>query len=121
MRLVMLFTSSILLIIVSVWAYNVNYKSRSVIKSVNSLSSQIQEKQARIKLLKAEWTYLNRPNRLNKLMTLHFPELQLISLSHENYLLFDKFIRSKAHFEPSLFDPTNYPTKPQEEKYQINE
>ena len=92
MRLIFLFVCSVCLIVVSVWAYNVNYKARSTIKALNYLSSEIERKQSQIKLLKAEWAYLNRPERLNKLITIHFSELGLIPLSHENYLSFDEFI-----------------------------
>ena len=94
MKLVILVVCSVCLIVVSVWAYNVNYKVRATIKVVNYLSSEIEQKESRIKLLKAEWAYLNRPERLNRLITIHFSELGLIPLSHENYISFDKFILS---------------------------
>ena len=92
MRMFVLILSFIFLAIISVWAYNINYKTRSTIKSVNELSSQIKVQQTRLRLLKAEWAYLNRPERLNKLITMHFSELELIALSHQNYYLFDKLV-----------------------------
>ena len=92
MRSIIVVLCSICLIVVSVWAYNVNYKVRSTIKAVNYLSSEIEQKESRIKLLKAEWAYLNRPERLNRLITIHFSELGLIPLSHENYITFDNFM-----------------------------
>ena len=92
MRMFVLILSFIFLAIISVWAYNINYKTRSTIKSVNELSSQIKGQQTRLRLLKAEWAYLNRPDRLNKLITMHFSELELIALSHQNYYLFDKLV-----------------------------
>ncbi len=94
MRLIILFVCSFCLIVVSVWAYNVNYKVRSAIKAVYYLSSEIEKKESRIKLLKAEWAYLNRPERLNRLITIHFSELGLLPLSHENYMSFDRFVLS---------------------------
>ena len=106
MRLTFLFISFLSLMTVSVWAYNVNYKARSVIKSVKTLSSEIQNKEARIKLLKAEWTYLNRPERLNRLVTVHFPELRLLALSYENYLLFeDILLAGRKGIDNSIFEP----------------
>ena len=94
MRFIILILCSISLIVVSVWAYNVNYKARSTIKALNYLSSEIEKKESQIKLLKAEWAYLNRPERLNRLITIHFSELGLIPLSHENYVSFENFISS---------------------------
>ena len=108
MRLTFLFISFLSLMTVSVWAYNVNYKTRSVIKSVKTLSSEIQNKEARIKLLKAEWTYLNRPERLNRLVTVHFPELRLLALSYKNYLLFeDILLAGRKGVDNSIFEPAS--------------
>ncbi len=108
MRLTFLFISFLSLMIVSVWAYNVNYKTRSVIKSVKTLSSEIQNKEDRIKLLKAEWTYLNRPERLNRLVTINFPELRLLALSYENYLLFeDILLAGRKEIDNGIFEPAS--------------
>ncbi len=118
----MLFISSISLVVVSVWAYNVNYKARSVIKNVAKLSGQIKEKEARIKLLKAEWTYLNRPERLNKLVTIHFPELGLVALSHENYSLFNEFLSAGNREASDLtFEPASNSSNLIPKEYQNSE
>ena len=63
------------------WAYRVNYATRAVSKRVENLNSQIKEANGTLDLLKAEWAYLNRPNRLLKLADQHFSYLELVPLS----------------------------------------
>lgn len=106
MRTTVLILCSFSVIAVSVWAYNVNYKARSTINNVKILSSQIKNKKSQIKLLKAEWAFLNRPERLSRLISIHFSELELIPLSHKNYLLFDNFKFKSDQTGEAIFKPT---------------
>ena len=45
---------------------------------------------ARLSILKAEWAYLNRPDRLTELVDLNFDRLQLVPLRASNFLEVDE-------------------------------
>ena len=49
------------------WAYTENYETRASIQRVDALKRQINEERRAISILKAEWAYLNRPDRLREL------------------------------------------------------
>ena len=43
-----------------------------------------------IKILNAEWEFLNRPERLRKLVEYYFDELRLIPISPQNFTSYDR-------------------------------
>ncbi|MCY3875753.1 MAG: cell division protein FtsL [Rhodobacteraceae bacterium] len=53
--------------VTAVWAYRENIKTRADIKRLDTLKREISLETNRLALLRAEWAYLNRPNRLDKL------------------------------------------------------
>ncbi len=62
------------------WAYQENYKTQQAIKTVRSLHGQIGAAHERLGMLRAEWAYLNRPDRLADLAELNFDRLGLLPL-----------------------------------------
>lgn len=62
------------------WAYRENYTTQQVLKETRSLQRQIGAAQVRLGVLRAEWAYLNRPNRLRELAELNFNQLGLLPL-----------------------------------------
>lgn len=52
----------------AVWAYQENIKTRASIKHLELLKRQITLETDRLAMLRAEWAYLNRPDRLEKLV-----------------------------------------------------
>lgn len=62
------------------WAYQENYKTQQSIRDVRVLHAQIGSAHQRLSVLRAEWAYLNRPDRLADLAELNFDRLGLLPL-----------------------------------------
>jgi len=62
------------------WAYQQNYRTQAAVRSVQSLQEQIGAAHSRLNMLRAEWAYLNRPDRLRDLADLNFDRLGLLPL-----------------------------------------
>ncbi|AZV77507.1 cell division protein FtsL [Parasedimentitalea marina] len=62
------------------WAYRENYATQQVLKETRTLQRQIGAAQVRLGVLRAEWAYLNRPDRLRELAELNFNSLGLLPL-----------------------------------------
>ena len=67
------------------WAYQENIKTKNVIAKTEQLQKDIGIARARLSILKAEWAYLNRPERLAELVDLNFDQLQLVPLRASNF------------------------------------
>tara|TARA_A100001011_G_C14252237_1_gene818417 strand:- start:316 stop:558 length:243 start_codon:yes stop_codon:yes gene_type:complete len=61
-----------------------NYDTRSKKKQINELNRAIFLASNRIELLRAEWAFLNSPERLSKLVDEYFFDLNLIPISKNN-------------------------------------
>jgi hypothetical protein len=64
----------------AVWAYRENYATQRVLGEAQSMQRKIGEAQVRLSVLRAEWAYLNRPNRLMELTEINFDRLGLLPL-----------------------------------------
>ena len=67
MRGLLYLMSALMVVGLGFWAYNENYATQDSIREVRDLNRQIGEAHARIRMLNAEWAYLNRPDRLRDL------------------------------------------------------
>ena len=72
------------------WAYQENIKTKNAITHTEKLQKEIGIAGARLSILKAEWAYLNRPDRLTELVDLNFGRLQLVPLRASNFLEVDE-------------------------------
>lgn len=67
------------------WAYQENIRTQAAIAQSERLQSDIGQAHGRLTALRAEWAYLNRPDRLIDLAVLNFSDLQLSPLRAENF------------------------------------
>ncbi|MEM6276088.1 MAG: cell division protein FtsL [Pseudomonadota bacterium] len=72
------------------WAYSENYRTQESIAKVESLHQDIAAARSRVAVLKAEWAYLNRPDRLRDLAELNYPRLELLPLAPEQFGAIDQ-------------------------------
>lgn len=65
------------------WAYRENYASQQALKDMAALQDDIAALREALTLQRAEWAYLNRPDRLRQLAMLNFDKLELFPLTPE--------------------------------------
>ena len=80
MRTVLYILTTFSVIGLAFWAYRENYATQEVLSETQSLQRQIGSAQARLAVLKAEWAYLNRPDRLRELAEINFDRLELMPM-----------------------------------------
>ena len=72
------------------WAYQENIKTKNAIAHTEKLQKEIGIARASLSILRAEWAYLNRPDRLIELVDLNYGRLQLVPLRATNFLEVDE-------------------------------
>ncbi|PVA07005.1 cell division protein FtsL [Thalassorhabdomicrobium marinisediminis] len=85
MRSILYIFSAVMVMGLAYWAYHENYQTQASLKEVRSLHRQIGRAHERLKVLEAEWAYLNRPDRLRDLAELNFDRLGLLPLMPESF------------------------------------
>lgn len=73
------------LLLFAVWAYLMSAKTRAAALELKGIESAILKEREAIQMLRAEWAYLNRPERLRHLVEMNFPSLGLMQISPANY------------------------------------
>lgn len=74
----------------AMWAYQENYRTQSALSEVEDLNRQIGDLRQAMGVLRAEWAYLNRPDRLRDLALLNYDRLGLVPLSPDQFARVDQ-------------------------------
>ena len=64
----------------AVWAYDQNQQTRSALREVRILRAEIRSLNEALDVQRAEWAFLNRPQRLRSLVQMNFARLELLPL-----------------------------------------
>ena len=67
------------------WAYHENYKTQAALSEAQAVRAEIRDARARLAVLKAEWAYLNRPDRLRDLAEVNFDRLGLMPFEPDQF------------------------------------
>mgnify|MGYP001794275809 CR=1 FL=1 len=86
------------------WAYHENYKTQDALSEAQAVRAAIRDARARLAVLKAEWAYLNRPDRLRDLAEVNFDRLGLMPLKPDQFGRVDQ-IAYPAPPELPITDP----------------
>ncbi|WP_299687350.1 cell division protein FtsL [uncultured Tateyamaria sp.] len=85
MRNVLFVLTTLAVIGLAFWAYRENYATQEALSEVDTLRQDIRAAHSRLAVLKAEWAYLNRPDRLRDLADINFDRLGLLPLRPEQF------------------------------------
>ncbi len=78
------------------WAYHQSIQTKAAIDQVETLQRHIGRDRERLAVLRAEWAYLNRPDRLRELADLNFEALGLMPMTPDQFGEIDEIIRPAA-------------------------
>lgn len=67
------------------WAYHENYETQQTLSETAKVQRKIGDARGRLAILRAEWAYLNRPDRLRELASINFDRLGLMPLSPDQF------------------------------------
>ena len=103
----LLYTFSILAVVaLGFWAYREGYETRATARAVEQLQRQIGARHEEVAMLRAEWAYLNRPDRLRELAEMNFERLGLMPLSQDHFATVDQIAFPLPRIEdPALWSP----------------
>ena len=85
MRSLLFVMSALAVMTLAFWAYQENYRTQAAMTEVRELHQSIGAAHERLGILRAEWAYLNRPDRLNELADLNFDRLGLLPIAPDAF------------------------------------
>lgn len=85
MRPVLYCLSFLALIALGFWAYRENYATQAALKDVAALQREIVGLRETLSVQRAEWAYLNRPDRLRDLATANYDRLGLLPMEPSQF------------------------------------
>ncbi|WP_272005697.1 cell division protein FtsL [Roseovarius sp. ZX-A-9] len=103
MRSLFYVLSALAVIALAYWAYHENYRTQHVQSQADRLEEQIALARQRLRVLNAEWAYLNRPSRLRELAEINFERLGLMPLQPYQFGRIDQVAFPPAD-QPLIFD-----------------
>ena len=86
MRSVLFLLTTLIVMGLAFWAYRENYSTQSAITEMADVQRQIGGLREDLIVLRAEWAYLNRPERLRELVNLNFDKLKLVPFGADQFV-----------------------------------
>lgn len=68
------------------WAYRENYRTQAALDEMRQVQGDIGKLREDLGVLRAEWAYLNRPQRLRELVNMNFDRLRLVPIESGQFV-----------------------------------
>lgn len=88
-------------IVIAIWTYNVNYRTRQAFDRISDLRGEMAAEAEAVQVLKVEWAWLNAPQRLKRLVKEHNGQLGLVRLEPRRF----SFVATVPFPPPKPFVP----------------
>ncbi|QUS35006.1 cell division protein FtsL [Falsirhodobacter algicola] len=85
MRALIYIASFLCVMLLAFWAYRENYATQEMLRGVSRLNAQIADLRSSLAMQRAEWAYLNRPERLEELVNINFDKLRLLPMTADQF------------------------------------
>lgn len=85
MRSLLYVLSAFAVIGLAVWAYGQNHRTQQAMADVRDLRGEIRNLREALSVQRAEWAYLNRPERLRELVSMNFARLGLLPMTGSQF------------------------------------
>ena len=85
MRTLLYISAAIAVMALAFWAYQQNYRTKDALIEVRGLQRDIAEARNKLGILRGEWAYLNRPERLRDLAEINFDLLGLLPMEPKQF------------------------------------
>jgi cell division protein FtsL len=92
MRGFVTFLAAFAVVALGYWAYHQNILTQQSLREVDRLQRSIGLERENLGVLRAEWAYLNRPDRLRELVDLNFDRLGLLPMSPGQFAVMDEIV-----------------------------
>ncbi|HWL55551.1 MAG TPA: cell division protein FtsL [Paracoccus sp. (in: a-proteobacteria)] len=86
MRSVLYLLTTLLVMGMAFWAYRENYSTQAALTDMVKVQREIAALREDLGVRRAEWAYLNRPERLRELVNLNFEKLKLVPFNAEQFV-----------------------------------
>lgn len=85
MRSFLYLVTALGVIALAAWAYRENHLTQTAMNERRALEREITHLREALSIQRAEWAWLNRPDRLRDLVALNFEDLKLIPMTAEHF------------------------------------
>ena len=86
MKSVLYLLTTLIVMGLAFWAYRENYRTQATISEMSNVQRQIGGLREDLGVLRAEWAFLNRPERLRELVNLNFSRLKLVPFTADQFV-----------------------------------
>ncbi len=85
MRTLLVVSGACLVVLFATWTYRVNYTTQEAANRLADLRSTLAREREAMSVLRAEWAFLNRPDRLSGLVANRGADLGLVPMSPQQF------------------------------------
>lgn len=86
MRSVLYLLTALIVMGLAFWAYRENYRTQAAINDMAAVQRDMGRLREDLGVLRAEWAFLNRPERLRELVNLNFDKLRLVPFGSDQFV-----------------------------------